>query len=194
MECKRAATEPRNCVLGSPANSTAKQPRLPVSHGFRWLAPGYSSRIKRWPLVASEQGLCQGRRTQLKRAAQHLSGSLGVVGSPSAFEHSSSASAGKLYGRGATDNKGPVLAYIHAVSTFQALQQVGGYAGGAGPGRMVTLQLMVPGIPRVLTQGDPLGTLVPLRPWLLVHTDNHVKARNTTTLRLFCCDSCGFHF
>ncbi|XP_012786908.3 beta-Ala-His dipeptidase [Ochotona princeps] len=30
---------------------------------------------------------------------------------------------GKLYGRGATDNKGPVLAYIHAVSTFQALEQ-----------------------------------------------------------------------
>lgn len=30
---------------------------------------------------------------------------------------------GKLYGRGATDNKGPVLAWINAVSTFRALQQ-----------------------------------------------------------------------
>ncbi|XP_053427844.1 beta-Ala-His dipeptidase isoform X3 [Nycticebus coucang] len=30
---------------------------------------------------------------------------------------------GKLYGRGATDNKGPVLAWINAVSTFQALEQ-----------------------------------------------------------------------
>ncbi|KAM6219652.1 beta-Ala-His dipeptidase [Rhynchocyon petersi] len=30
---------------------------------------------------------------------------------------------GKLYGRGATDNKGPVLAWIHAVSTFGALGQ-----------------------------------------------------------------------
>uniref|UniRef100_A0A673UW29 Carnosine dipeptidase 1 n=1 Tax=Suricata suricatta TaxID=37032 RepID=A0A673UW29_SURSU len=28
---------------------------------------------------------------------------------------------GKLYGRGATDNKGPVLAWINAVSTFRAL-------------------------------------------------------------------------
>ncbi|XP_057645235.1 beta-Ala-His dipeptidase [Chionomys nivalis] len=30
---------------------------------------------------------------------------------------------GKLYGRGATDNKGPVLAWINAVSTFKALEQ-----------------------------------------------------------------------
>uniref|UniRef100_A0A8C6QRX3 Carnosine dipeptidase 1 n=1 Tax=Nannospalax galili TaxID=1026970 RepID=A0A8C6QRX3_NANGA len=30
---------------------------------------------------------------------------------------------GKLYGRGATDNKGPVLAWINAVSTFRALEQ-----------------------------------------------------------------------
>lgn len=30
---------------------------------------------------------------------------------------------GKLYGRGATDNKGPVLAWINAVSAFQALGQ-----------------------------------------------------------------------
>ncbi|ELV10904.1 Zinc finger protein 407 [Tupaia chinensis] len=30
---------------------------------------------------------------------------------------------GKLYGRGATDNKGPVLAWIHAVSAFKALDQ-----------------------------------------------------------------------
>ncbi|GAB1301912.1 Beta-Ala-His dipeptidase [Apodemus speciosus] len=30
---------------------------------------------------------------------------------------------GKLYGRGATDNKGPVLAWINAMSTFRALQQ-----------------------------------------------------------------------
>ncbi|XP_008072129.1 beta-Ala-His dipeptidase [Carlito syrichta] len=30
---------------------------------------------------------------------------------------------GKLYGRGATDNKGPVLAWINAVSTFRALYQ-----------------------------------------------------------------------
>uniref|UniRef100_A0A8C5Y2J1 Carnosine dipeptidase 1 n=1 Tax=Microcebus murinus TaxID=30608 RepID=A0A8C5Y2J1_MICMU len=30
---------------------------------------------------------------------------------------------GKLYGRGATDNKGPVLAWINAVSAFQALEQ-----------------------------------------------------------------------
>ncbi|XP_044282377.1 beta-Ala-His dipeptidase-like [Varanus komodoensis] len=28
---------------------------------------------------------------------------------------------GKLYGRGATDNKGPVLAWLHAVNTFKAL-------------------------------------------------------------------------
>lgn len=33
---------------------------------------------------------------------------------------------GKLYGRGATDNKGPVLAWINAVSAFQALQEVSG--------------------------------------------------------------------
>lgn len=32
---------------------------------------------------------------------------------------------GKLYGRGATDNKGPVLAWINAVSTFRALEEVG---------------------------------------------------------------------
>ncbi|XP_069906151.1 beta-Ala-His dipeptidase isoform X4 [Oryctolagus cuniculus] len=31
---------------------------------------------------------------------------------------------GKLYGRGATDNKGPVLAWINAVSTFGAVEQV----------------------------------------------------------------------
>ncbi|XP_030666124.1 beta-Ala-His dipeptidase isoform X3 [Nomascus leucogenys] len=30
---------------------------------------------------------------------------------------------GKLYGRGATDNKGPVLAWINAVSAFRALEQ-----------------------------------------------------------------------
>ncbi|XP_049553622.1 beta-Ala-His dipeptidase isoform X2 [Orcinus orca] len=30
---------------------------------------------------------------------------------------------GKLYGRGTTDNKGPVLAWIHAVSTFRALDE-----------------------------------------------------------------------
>ncbi|XP_074195934.1 beta-Ala-His dipeptidase isoform X1 [Rhinolophus sinicus] len=30
---------------------------------------------------------------------------------------------GKLYGRGATDNKGPVLAWINAVSTFRALEE-----------------------------------------------------------------------
>ncbi|XP_062056300.1 beta-Ala-His dipeptidase [Lepus europaeus] len=30
---------------------------------------------------------------------------------------------GKLYGRGATDNKGPVLAWINAVSTFHAVEQ-----------------------------------------------------------------------
>lgn len=30
---------------------------------------------------------------------------------------------GKLYGRGATDNKGPVLAWINAVSTFGAVEQ-----------------------------------------------------------------------
>ncbi|XP_035866016.1 beta-Ala-His dipeptidase-like [Phyllostomus discolor] len=30
---------------------------------------------------------------------------------------------GKLYGRGATDNKGPVLAWIHAVSAFRALEE-----------------------------------------------------------------------
>ncbi|CAO2594633.1 Beta-Ala-His dipeptidase [Lemmus lemmus] len=30
---------------------------------------------------------------------------------------------GKLYGRGATDNKGPVLAWINAVSAFKALEQ-----------------------------------------------------------------------
>ncbi|KAM8782492.1 beta-Ala-His dipeptidase [Rhynchonycteris naso] len=30
---------------------------------------------------------------------------------------------GKLYGRGATDNKGPVLAWINAVRTFQALEE-----------------------------------------------------------------------
>ncbi|XP_047382859.1 beta-Ala-His dipeptidase isoform X4 [Sciurus carolinensis] len=30
---------------------------------------------------------------------------------------------GKLYGRGSTDNKGPVLAWIHAVSAFRALEQ-----------------------------------------------------------------------
>lgn len=30
---------------------------------------------------------------------------------------------GKLYGRGTTDNKGPVLAWIHAVSTFLALEE-----------------------------------------------------------------------
>ncbi|XP_037662340.1 beta-Ala-His dipeptidase [Choloepus didactylus] len=30
---------------------------------------------------------------------------------------------GKLYGRGATDNKGPVLAWLNAVSTFRALEQ-----------------------------------------------------------------------
>nr|XP_021529208.1 beta-Ala-His dipeptidase isoform X2 [Aotus nancymaae] len=30
---------------------------------------------------------------------------------------------GKLYGRGATDNKGPVLAWIHAVSAFRALER-----------------------------------------------------------------------
>ncbi|ELK11132.1 Beta-Ala-His dipeptidase [Pteropus alecto] len=30
---------------------------------------------------------------------------------------------GKLYGRGATDNKGPVLAWINAVSAFRALQE-----------------------------------------------------------------------
>lgn len=32
---------------------------------------------------------------------------------------------GKLYGRGATDNKGPVLAWINAVSAFRALEEVG---------------------------------------------------------------------
>ncbi|XP_007950930.1 beta-Ala-His dipeptidase [Orycteropus afer afer] len=32
---------------------------------------------------------------------------------------------GKLYGRGATDNKGPVLAWVNAVGTFGALEQVG---------------------------------------------------------------------
>ncbi|KAL4682241.1 hypothetical protein H8959_001796 [Pygathrix nigripes] len=31
---------------------------------------------------------------------------------------------GKLYGRGATDNKGPVLAWINAVSAFRALEQI----------------------------------------------------------------------
>ncbi|XP_065745894.1 beta-Ala-His dipeptidase isoform X2 [Phocoena phocoena] len=31
---------------------------------------------------------------------------------------------GKLYGRGTTDNKGPVLAWINAVSTFRALDEV----------------------------------------------------------------------
>ncbi|XP_060040586.1 beta-Ala-His dipeptidase isoform X3 [Erinaceus europaeus] len=31
---------------------------------------------------------------------------------------------GKLYGRGTTDNKGPVLAWINAVGTFRALKQV----------------------------------------------------------------------
>ncbi|XP_006742708.1 beta-Ala-His dipeptidase-like, partial [Leptonychotes weddellii] len=30
---------------------------------------------------------------------------------------------GKLYGRGATDNKGPVLAWINAVSTFRSLEE-----------------------------------------------------------------------
>ncbi|CAK6447739.1 unnamed protein product [Pipistrellus nathusii] len=30
---------------------------------------------------------------------------------------------GKLYGRGATDNKGPVLAWINAMSTFRALEE-----------------------------------------------------------------------
>ncbi|XP_006635735.2 cytosolic non-specific dipeptidase-like isoform X1 [Lepisosteus oculatus] len=30
---------------------------------------------------------------------------------------------GNLYGRGATDNKGPVLAWLHAVETYQALKQ-----------------------------------------------------------------------
>lgn len=30
---------------------------------------------------------------------------------------------GKLYGRGTTDNKGPVLAWINAVSTFRALDE-----------------------------------------------------------------------
>lgn len=33
---------------------------------------------------------------------------------------------GKLYGRGATDNKGPVLAWINAVGAFRALQEVSG--------------------------------------------------------------------
>lgn len=30
-------------------------------------------------------------------------------------------SAGNLYGRGASDNKAPVLAWIHAVQAYQAL-------------------------------------------------------------------------
>lgn len=34
-------------------------------------------------------------------------------------------SQGNLYGRGATDNKGPVLAWINAVQTFRALELVG---------------------------------------------------------------------
>lgn len=33
---------------------------------------------------------------------------------------------GKLYGRGTTDNKGPVLAWMNAVSAFRALGEVGG--------------------------------------------------------------------
>lgn len=31
---------------------------------------------------------------------------------------------GNLYGRGATDNKGPVLAWLHAIETYQATSQV----------------------------------------------------------------------
>lgn len=31
---------------------------------------------------------------------------------------------GNLYGRGASDNKAPVLAWIHAVETYQALSMV----------------------------------------------------------------------
>lgn len=33
--------------------------------------------------------------------------------------------AGNLYGRGASDNKAPVLAWIHAVEAYQALGMVG---------------------------------------------------------------------
>lgn len=32
--------------------------------------------------------------------------------------------AGNLYGRGASDNKAPVLAWIHAVEAYQALSMV----------------------------------------------------------------------
>lgn len=32
--------------------------------------------------------------------------------------------AGNLYGRGASDNKAPVLAWIHAVEAYQALNMV----------------------------------------------------------------------
>uniref|UniRef100_A0A3Q1M5W4 Carnosine dipeptidase 1 n=1 Tax=Bos taurus TaxID=9913 RepID=A0A3Q1M5W4_BOVIN len=38
-------------------------------------------------------------------------------------ENSSPACKGKLYGRGTTDNKGPVLAWINAVSAFKALDE-----------------------------------------------------------------------
>lgn len=33
---------------------------------------------------------------------------------------------GNLYGRGASDNKAPVLAWIHAVEAYQALNMVRG--------------------------------------------------------------------
>lgn len=39
---------------------------------------------------------------------------------------------GNLYGRGASDNKAPVLAWIHAVEAYQALNMVRGASQATG--------------------------------------------------------------